>query len=247
MNELSCKLEVCFSPTQFPLFESENKIVVAVDILRATTVITTMFMNGVKSVIPVNTIEEAKAMKEKGYLVVAERDGKKLDFADFGNSPFYFTPEVIGEKTLVYSTTNGTNALTLAKQASQVLVGSFLNISSLALYLTSQKTDVLILCAGWKDKFCLEDSLFAGALSQKLLTGRSFYTKCDSANASMDLWKEAKINLTEYVEKIAQKHRLKKLGLDNVIPYCFTEDLSTIIPYLELNSKKGARILQKQI
>lgn len=237
MKEATCKLEVCFSPLQFPLYETENKIIVVADVLRATSVITTMFMNGVEAVIPVRTIEEAKDYKDKGFLVVAERDGQKLDFADFGNSPFYFTPEVVSEKTLVYSTTNGTNALTLGEKSKQVLVGSFLNISSLAFYLNSRKEDVLILCAGWKDKFSLEDCLFAGALSQKLMSGRAYFTKCDSVYASIDLWTEAKKNLSEYIEKVAQKHRLKKLGLDNVIPYCFSEDLTEIIPYLEFGNE----------
>ncbi|MBN2680868.1 MAG: 2-phosphosulfolactate phosphatase [Bacteroidales bacterium] len=236
MNPL--KLEVCFSPIQFPLFQTDDKIVVVVDILRATTVITTMFINGVNKVIPVKTIEEAKELKKTGLLVVAERDGQKLDFADFGNSPFYFTKEVVENKTLVYSTTNGTNALTLGLNSNKVIVGSFLNISSIVEYLNKSLTDVIILCAGWKDRFSLEDCLFAGALTKKLLEAGCFYTKCDSANASVDLWEKAQENLDAYLEKVAQKHRLQKLGLHNVIPYCFEHDKTNLIPYLCLEKDK---------
>jgi 2-phosphosulfolactate phosphatase len=245
MIEKANKLEVCFSPIQFPLFETDNKIVVVTDILRATTVITTMFMNGVKQVLPVRFIEQAKEMKQKGMIVVAERDGKKLDFADFGNSPYYFTRDVVEGKSLVYSTTNGTHALTLGVNSKQVLVGCFLNLSSVAEYLKELKTDVLILCAGWKDKFSLEDSLYAGALSQKLLKGNGFFTKCDSANASIDLWEKAEKDLDSYLEKVAQKHRLQKLGLHDVIPYCFEQDKTRIIPYMEF-SKDGNSALIKQ-
>lgn len=227
------KIEVCFSPIQFSLFDSCDSIVVVVDILRATTVITTMFHNGVKKVIPVKTVEEAKALKEKGFMVVAERDGKKLDFADFGNSPFYFTKDVVGEKELVYSTTNGTNAITLGKDSKQIIIGSFMNLSRVVEYLKEKQQNVLVMCAGWKDKFCLEDTLYAGALSQLLLESNLFMTKCDSVNASMDLWNLAKNDIPNYKEKIAQRHRLKKLGLDDVIDYCFTIDSTKVLPYYE--------------
>lgn len=229
------KIEVCFSPSVFSHFDSTNKIVVVVDILRATSVICTMFKNGVKEIIPVRDVEEARAYKEKGFLVVAERNGEKLDFADFGNSPFYFTPETVDGKTIVYSTTNGTNAITVGKDASVVTIGSFLNFSAVVKYLSAQQKDILVLCAGWKGKFCLEDTLFAGALSNKLMQSGLFDTKCDSVYAAIDLWDAAKDTMDTYIEKVAQKHRLKKLGLDNVIGYCFSFDQTDKVPILEGN------------
>jgi 2-phosphosulfolactate phosphatase len=226
------KIEVCFSPLQFHLFDSKDAIVVVVDILRATTVITTMFENGASKIIPVKTIEEAIEYKQKGYMVVAERDGIKLDFADFGNSPFFFTPEIIKDKTLVYSTTNGTNAITIGKNSKQVIIGSFINLSTVVEYLKSQNSNVLILCAGWKDRFSLEDSLFAGAIVYELLKDKNFTTNCDSATISQDMWIEAKDNLTTYIDKAAHRHRLKKLGMDDIIDYCFTLNTSNALPVL---------------
>jgi len=227
------RIEVALSPTLFQHFDKDGKIVVVVDILRATTVICTMFHNGVKEIIPVRTTEEAYEYKRKGFLVVAERNGQKLDFADFGNSPFYFSPETVEGKTIVYSTTNGTNAITLGSEAQEVIIGSFLNISAIASYLTARSTDILIMCAGWKGKFCLEDAIFAGALSQELMANGRFETICDSTNAAIDLWNVAKGNLKGYLEKVAQRHRLKKLGLDDVIEYCFTPDITDSIPVLK--------------
>lgn len=227
------RIEVAFSPTIFQHFDKEGKIVVVVDILRATSVICTMFHNGVKAIIPVQSIEEAHWYKRNGFLVVAERNGQKLDFADFGNSPFYFTPETVQGKTIVYSTTNGTNAITLGRDAQEVIVGAFLNISAVESYLSARSCDVLIMCAGWKGKFCLEDAIFAGALSERLLASAKFETICDSAHAAIDLWNVAKMDFTGYIEKIAQRHRLKKLGLDDVIGYCFTSDVTDAIPVLK--------------
>jgi len=229
------RVEVCFSPLLFPFYENKKANVVVVDILRATSAIVTAFHNGVKKLIPVQNLDEARSYKNKGFMVAAERDGQVLDFADFGNSPFNFTREVIGGKTLAYSTTNGTQAIHVASSCHHVVIGAYLNITSLKDWLIEQDRDVIILCAAWKNKFNLEDSLFAGALSNNLLQSGFFETICDSTFAAMDLWHNAKSDLLAYIEKVAQKTRLKLNGLDDAIPYCHTFDLSPVIPILEEN------------
>lgn len=229
------KIEVCFSPALYPYFENPEAVVIVVDILRASTAICAAFMNGVKKIIPVGTLEEAKAMKDQGYMVAAERDGIVRDFADFGNSPFNFTEDKVKDKEIVYSTTNGTQAIQLASSSSKVLVGSFLNFSAINNYLIKSNRDGIILCAGWKNKFNLEDTIYAGAVVEYLLANGGYTTDCDSAFASMDLWSLAKGNLLEYIDKAAQRHRLKKNRLDDVLEYCHTFDLTDIIPVLKGN------------
>ena len=227
------KVEVCFSPILYPDFENPSAVTVVVDILRASTSICTAFMNGAEAVIPVGTLEEAMAYKERGFLVAAERDGLVRDFADFGNSPFNFTKERVSGKQIVYSTTNGTLAVTLAASGYQAIIASFLNFSAIVSYLKKMDRDVLILCAGWKNKFNLEDTLFAGAIVDKLLEDANFYSECDSSHAAKDLWLLAKDDLLGYIEKAAQRHRLKKNGLDDVLEYCHSFDLTDIIPVLK--------------
>ncbi len=229
------KVEVCFSPAIYPAFHNQDAIVVIVDILRATSAIITAFMNGANRIIPVATLEEAKAYKDKGYMVAAERDGIVRDFADFGNSPFNFTRNRIGGKDIVYSTTNGTQSITMASNCYRVLIGAYLNLSSMVQYIANKNHDVLVLCAGWKNKFNLEDSLFAGALAEKVLENNNFYTICDSTLASIDLWNIARKDLMGYIDKAAQRHRLKKNKLDDVIEYCHTPDQTDIIPALKEN------------
>jgi 2-phosphosulfolactate phosphatase len=236
-SESKYTIEVCFSPALFgEILTKTNYIVVLVDILRATTSICTAFENGVLRIIPVATLDEARNMKKEGFLVASEQDGKKLDFADFGNSAFNFTRELIGGKTLVYCTTNGTRALSIARPAKRIAMGSFNNLTALSNWLATQHCNVVILCSGWKNKFCLEDSIFAGALADKLLTNGMFTTSCDSAAAAMDLWNTAKDDLLGYMEKAAHRHRLKDLGLDDVIPYSFRIDLSDVVPVFEGDS-----------
>jgi 2-phosphosulfolactate phosphatase len=224
-------IEVCFTPKLFSEIQTRTDfIVVLADILRATTSICAAFENGVKSILPVATLEEAKAMKEKGYLVASEQDGRKLDFADFGNSAFNFSREAVGGKTLVYCTTNGTRALEIAKNAEKIAIGAFINLDALTRWLVVQNRNIVILCSGWKNKFCLEDPLFAGALTEKLLATSRFIAQCDSAIAAVDLWQVASPDILGYMEKAAHRHRLKKLELDDVIPYSFTLDSTDVVP-----------------
>ena len=156
--------------------------------MRATTAICSAFAAGAEKIIPVGSVEEAKKMKAAGYTLAAERDGKVLDFADFGNSPFNFTPENVKGKTIAYSTTNGTQAINMAKDANKLIIGAFTNLSTVTDYLENQKNDLVILCSGWKDRFNLEDTICAGAMAEKLIESGKYSTICDSTHASIDLW-----------------------------------------------------------
>jgi 2-phosphosulfolactate phosphatase len=225
-------LETCFSPALFEADRHSDSIVVILDILRASSAICTAFANGAASIIPVSEVSEAKEYKSKGFLVAAERDGFVLDFADFGNSPFNFTREKVEGKTIVYSTTNGTGLLNLASGSSQTAVGSFLNISSLCDWLLKQDKNVLLMCAGWKNRFNIEDTICAGAIAERLLNSGNFSTICDSTYAAVDLWSLAKTDLVQYIEKAAQRTRLRDKNLDDCIVFCLTPDFTAQIPVM---------------
>lgn len=225
-------LEVCLSPAMFQYYNNIGNITVVIDTLRATSAICNAFNNGVKKLIPVKTIEEAREYKKKGFTVAAERDGYVLDFADFGNSPFNFTKERVKGKTVVYSTTNGSQAIQMAESSYMVVIGSFLNLSHLSNWLIKQKKNVLLFCAAWKNKFNLEDTILAGAITEKLLNKGGYTTICDSAIASNDLWSIAKKDIHSYIDKAAQRSRLREKGLDDVIEFCHTPDTANVIPVL---------------
>lgn len=226
------KLETCFSPALFGTDDHTEAIVVVIDVLRASSAICTAFHNGAEKIIPVGDIGTAREYKARGFLVAAERDGFVLDFADFGNSPFNFTPEKVKGKTIVYSTTNGTGLIELASSSHMIVIGSFLNIGALSLWLEKQEKDILLFCAGWKNRFNLEDTICAGALAEALLNSGNFVTKCDSTLAAADLWNLAKGNPMEYIEKAAQRSRLREKGLDDCISFCLTRDLTGVIPFV---------------
>lgn len=223
-------LETCYSPALYEPERHAGSIVVVIDILRATSAICTAFENGVTSIIPVATVQEAKEYKHDGYLVAAERDGIILDFADFGNSPFNFTRDKIEGKTIVYSTTNGTGIIKLASSAEHIIIGSFLNITSASEWISRHENNVVLFCAGWKSRFNLEDTVCAGAFAEKLLSTSLYTTICDSTHAAIDLWALAKSDLPAYIEKAAHRSRLRDKNLDDCIGYCLTPDITDKIP-----------------
>ena len=233
------KLETCLSPALYEPEQHAGAIVVIIDILRATSAICTAFANGAETIIPVSTVGEAKEYKSKGYLVAAERDGFVLDFADFGNSPFNFTHEKVGGKTIVYSTTNGTGIINIVSNGNEIVIASFLNISAVIRWLSKKEKDVVLFCAGWKNRFNLEDTVCAGAIAERLMATSLYSTICDSTNAAIDLWSLASINLPLYIDKVAQRTRLFNKGLGDCIEFCLTPDYTDVIPVLRDGVLKG--------
>ncbi|HKJ42941.1 MAG TPA: 2-phosphosulfolactate phosphatase [Sunxiuqinia sp.] len=231
MNTKKRRLEVCLTPGIYDKHANDENIVVVVDILRATSSVCTAFANGVNRIIPVSTVEDARQKKEEGYIVASERDGYVLDFADFGNSPFNFSVERVRGNDIAYSTTNGTRCIKMASHSREVLIGSFLNLSALVNYLVEQDAPVLIFCASWKDRFSLEDTIFAGALAERLLHSGKYESICDAVTASIDLWSLAKNDLNGYILKAAQKDRLASKGLDDCIEFCHQLDFTNLVPY----------------
>lgn len=231
-NETRKKIEVCFSPYLFPLFKDEFDIIVVIDVLRATSAICAAFHNGVEGLIPVSTIKEAKEYQEKGYLVGAERQGKIVEGFDFGNSPYsYLNPELKG-KTVVLSTTNGTKSIHIAKESGQVVIGSLSNLDVLTAWLAKQDKNILCLCSGWQNKFNLEDTICAGAITDYLVNTGEFWSEEDSSIAAKYLFLSAKDNILGYLKASSHRRRLKNLNLNEDIKYCLTPNQAPVIPVL---------------
>ncbi|MDR0430098.1 MAG: 2-phosphosulfolactate phosphatase [Tannerellaceae bacterium] len=236
------KIDVCFSPALYPAYHNPENIVVVVDVFRATTTMTTAFHNGVKNIRPVASVEEAKAYKEKGWLVGAERHVKRCDFADFGNSPFDYTPEKIKGKEIVFTTTNGTKAITLAKDAFRVIIGAFINLQAVAGYCLARQRDVTVLASGWEDQINIEDTLFGGALVDTLVNSGKYQTGSDAAIIARGMWTAHKHDLMGYMEQTDHLSRLKANHLEDSIPYCLALDIAPVVP--ELHIEKEILLLQ---
>ncbi|MEO6524037.1 MAG: 2-phosphosulfolactate phosphatase [Mucilaginibacter sp.] len=227
------KLEVCLSPALLPLFNIEDSIVVVIDIFRATSSICYGIDNGAEAIIPVAKVEECAAYREMGldYLLAAERDGAVVDGFDFGNSPFSYTKEKVAGKTIVLTTTNGTHALHMSIKAKQIVIGSFLNLTSLCNWLKTQNENILLVCAGWKNNFNIEDTVFAGAVADQLQ--ELDYKWDDATIAANDMYSLAKPDLGAYLSKTSHGERMKQLGILDDIAFCLHVDITTAIPVLK--------------
>lgn len=236
MNEEQVyKIDTCFSPYLYPVYQEENNIVVVIDIFRATSAICVAFHYGAEKIIPVASVEEAVGYKKQGYLAGAERDAVKLEGFDFGNSPYDYMGSHVKNKTIALTTTNGTQAIEAAKKAHKVVIGSFLNIDMLCNWLLKQNKNILLLCSGWKNKFNLEDALFAGAVTEKMFRFSSKYKFGDGCLALKYLYEQAQHEPVKFLVHASHKERLSRLGLKKDIKFCLTPNQCPVIPVLEGN------------
>lgn len=233
------RVEVCVSPALFPVYyQSKDCVVVVIDVFRATSAICTAFEHGVNSIIPVASLGEAQEYRSKGFLAAAERNGEVVEDFDMGNSPFDYMSPTIKGKDIVLTTTNGTKAIERAKAADHIIIGSFLNQSAVVDQLQALNKNVILLCAGWKDRFNLEDTLFAGAVVEALAENPIFSGLADSSLAARDLYFSAKSDLPKFLEKSSHRNRLKKLDLERDINYCLQKDVCKNVPTFKGNALK---------
>lgn len=228
------QIDVCLTPDLLHLHDVENTIVVVADVFRATSCMVTAFAYGVNSIIPVATIDECQLYQERGYLAAAERNAKKVDGFELDNSPFTYMDDRIRGANVAMTTTNGTLAITKSRSAVKVLVGSFLNLDAIARFLKTERYDVMVLCAGWKGRVNMEDTLFAGALVERL---KDSYTMAeDSAIMAWRLYCQGKDNLPSYLSSTSHIQRLQRLGIQKDITYCLQHDLYDVVPVLRGNA-----------
>ena len=229
-DEKKYRVEDCFSPDEFDLYKQEYSAVVAIDVLRATTAICAAFENGVEKIIPVSTVEEAQAYKDKGYLAAAERNGQIVEGFAFGNSPYsYMTPEIKGQ-TVVLTTTNGTRAINIAAKTHKVLIGSLINLQAVIDYFVEKPENVLLLASGWQGKFNLEDSICAGAVTDALLKSGKYMSDEDSTIAATFLYQKASVNYFGFLKASSHRRRLRNLNLNEDIKYCLTPNQTRVLP-----------------
>ncbi len=227
-------LEVCLSPALLHLYDTHGAVVVIIDIFRATSTITAALHNGAKCVIPVASVAECIAIGESipNSITAGERDGKIAEGLQHGNSPLEYPGHFINGKTLVLTTTNGTRLLHMVQGASDIIIGSFLNLNALCNYLLARNEKVILGCASWKDRFNLEDTLFAGAVVNELQ--HAFEINDDSARAARHLYQSSGgIDFIDFLKDSSHYRRLSAFGLQKEMEYCVTPNQHPVIPVLK--------------
>ena len=225
-------LSTCLSPALLNLYNVSNSIVVIIDVFRATSTIATVLYNGAKCIIPVDSVAECiRIGKQIEGITAGERDGKVAEGLSYGNSPFEYPREFVSGKTLVLTTTNGTRLLHMAinKGAKKIITGSFGNLSAVCDYLVEQNRPVILGCAAWKDKINMEDTLFAGAVINRIKD--NFEVNCDASQIAETMYTDANGDLYEFIKSknASHYHRLSSFGLEKDIKYCLTEDVANVL------------------
>ncbi len=226
-------LEVCLTPDVLKYYDLHDKNVVVIDILRATSCITTALACGIAKIAPVRELEDCKAYKQQGFITAGERGGQKVEGFDLGNSPFsYHNPELIG-KNIAITTSNGTLAIDMSKKdAHKVIVGSFLNIQSVVDCLVKDQRNTILLCAGWKGKPNLEDTFYAGALLFELQNTTKNWTD-DSCMMAYHTFLAGKNNPLEFLSQSSHYQRLLNFGNLEDIKFCLTRNVYDVLPVME--------------
>ena len=194
-----------------------------------------------KDILVVNTCavtnEAEKQAKQyinkEGYIVAAERNAEPIEGIPLGNSPFHYMNDDVKNKTLVLTTTNGTKAIRLSSKH-EVISACFINIDAVYDFIMKSKKDIIVLCSGWKGLVNMEDSIFAGILSDKLLKTNEFQSQCDSLLASVAIKRDVGNDLFSYLEDSEHRNRLKHLNMEADTKFCLNPTFkSSIIPILK--------------
>jgi 2-phosphosulfolactate phosphatase len=237
------KVEICLTPELIHLHDLQDKIVVVVDIFRATSTMMAALANGVNSILPVADLEACRALAANGYIIAGERNGLPAPGFELGNSPIaYLEGKYEGQK-IAMTTTNGTLAIEKSiPNSAKVLIGAFVNLQATADYLLSLPNDVVIHCAGWKGKFNLEDSLYAGALISRM----GINTDCDAGIAMSTLFEKQQNNLKGFLSQASHAKRLQNHNIEADIDFCLSMDLYAIVGMLQGNELYGITAPQLQ-
>lgn len=225
------KIEVSLSPALYPYRTIKgNHTTVAIDLLRATTAVCAAFQAGCEAIVPLDTLDGIAKYRTQGYAIAAERNGSKVGDAEYGNSPTEYLRHDMHGVRMAYSTTNGTISILHGADANRTLVGCFANLSALCNYIQEEGQDTVLLCSGWKQDFCLEDTLVAGAIIDRLLPNAELHG--DAAQMSYDLWQVARKDPYSYCQKASHVHRLEHLGAQHDIIFAFKQDTCPVVPTL---------------
>jgi 2-phosphosulfolactate phosphatase len=207
----------------------KDKVVVVIDVLRATSVITTAIGNGALEVVPVVEIEEAIKMKGNNSLLGGERKGLKIEGFDLSNSPLEYSKEKVYGKRIIMTTTNGTRAINKSLMADKIYIGSMLNGKEVAKAVVNDKKDVAIICAGTYGKFSLDDFICAGKIIYEALNLDKFELE-DFAATAFAAYRDNKHDVISYVSMASHYKYLLSIGLEEDVKYCFKEDLINVVP-----------------
>lgn len=215
----------------------KGRTVVVIDVLRACSTIVTALNNGARSVVAVPDMAQAgkiaSNLDQRSYLLGGERDGQQIEGYHLGNSPLEYTESQVKDRTVILNTTNGTVALDRARAAEHLVVGSFLNANRVVEFVREMNLDTVIICAGWRNRVSLEDTLCAGLLLYELWGGFEPDTASDTAHIAFTQYATDRDNLDQALHRSNHARWLTNEGHGDDVEYSFQLDAVPVLPYFD--------------
>jgi 2-phosphosulfolactate phosphatase len=231
------KIEVFLTGAQLDEDDVKGRTVVVIDVLRACSTIVTALANGARSVVPVPDMAEAgkiaSNMDQRSYLLGGERDGQRIEGYHLGNSPLEYDAVTVKDRTVILNTTNGTSALSHARHAEHLVVGCLLNAATIVDFVRSTGLPTTIVCAGWRNRVSLEDTLCAGLFLYNLWGGIEPDTVSDTAHIAFTQYANDRANLAQALNRSHHARWLSQAGYADDVEYSFQIDAVPVLPYYD--------------
>ncbi|MDX1741866.1 MAG: 2-phosphosulfolactate phosphatase [Rhodothermales bacterium] len=214
-----------------------DRTVIVVDVLRTSTTIASALHNGAAAVVPVADMGEASTLASNldplSFLLGGERSGVRIEGYQFGNSPLEYTTARVKRKILILNTTNGTPSIRRAIGAAHLVVGSFVNAERVVDFVSSAGLDTVIVCAGWRNRVSLEDTLCAGMLLHRLWDGVEPPDSTDTSHIAFTLYQREQKNILAAVRRSRHGKRLAQMGRSEDVDFCGSIDILPVLPYFQ--------------
>lgn len=216
-----------------------GKTAIIIDVLRATSVMTTALANGVKAIYPYKDIESVleNSKRDKNPLLCGERKGLKIDGFDCGNSPLEYPRELVEGRNMYMTTSNGTRAIEkTAIGAERIYISAFLNVGRVAQQIIEDYKDVVIVCSGTDDNFSLDDALCAGEIIKRVCEKKS--VELSDMAIGLKFIAENSKDIPTTLTGTKHYEYLKSIGFIGDMEHCFSMDKYNILPIYENGSIK---------
>ncbi|MBI2887162.1 MAG: 2-phosphosulfolactate phosphatase [Chloroflexi bacterium] len=229
------EIDVSFTPRELARLEVRRRIVVVIDVVRASTTIVQGLASGGAAFVPVGSVAAARrasgSVPEALRLLGGERGGVRIPGFDLGNSPWEYTPDRVAGKTVVFTTTNGTAAIRAARDPQELLIGALVNLEAVARYLAARATDVVLAAAGQEGRPVLDDTVCAGLLAERLqaLSGEG-YALSDGARLALGASQPYRGRLREMLEHAASGRALLRIGYQRDLDFCAQLSVLDAVP-----------------
>ena len=231
------KIEVFLTTSIVTEEDVKGRTVVVIDVLRACSTIATALNNGARSIVPVADMAQAgkiaSNLDQQSYLLGGERGGEKIEGYHLGNSPLEYTVGTVKDRTIIFNTTNGTVAIAQARSADHLLIGSFLNAGRVVDFIKEAGNDLTIICAGWRNRVSLEDTLCAGLMLFRLWEGNEPNSVSDTAHIAFTQYVHDRESIATAISRCNHAQWLSEKGHMDDVDYCMQVDALPVLPYYD--------------